>query len=628
MGNELYKLYNEENLRHEVFVKAAALGDLKTVKAMLHGDFPVDVDGKYHSAIAGDMTALYMASDQGNLTMVKVLLRAGANVHKKCGFSEWTPLHAACYRCRSVEVVEELLKAGANVNVKAADSVHDIDIREITPLLCLEHYFKQHPDAVMDENRLQIARLLLEAKCDVNNPKWLPNAIRRALRYDLDELLPLLLEYGAVIPKDVMYWCQPHTRVEKFATLFEHGWDVNAHCYHRRTALHYAAAYQRLDIVQLLLDHNADVSIVDRKRKRTPLMAAIVKEQNISRLGTAADEDQLAIVRLLLQQMALTNINLIDHQDHAGFTALHLAARGGSAPIVQEILNWKPNLFLQCRSRKETALHCTLSIHDSQSNQLEKLKCLFEHTNGYNSVEYNNLQNKNTDRYTVQTRAVKSSVYHNFLEQLSCIVRSKRRGDSNGNPPLPMAAKNLPNQDGHTVLQKAVACRDYHPFIEYLSSVIDVRIPDGNGDTALHMAAKNGLSGHFLNLLLLRGHHGVEAANVLNHQGRTALMEAIVERNSSAVMALCHVTEIDINITDDEDKTALHYAVRSNESLYVDMLLERDANILARDAKGNTPLALACRLHCYNDDELPTQLSMIFQLYRYGAAYGEQSNMI
>jgi len=125
--------------------------------------------------------------------------------------------------------------------------------------------------------------------------------------------------------------------------------------------------------------------------------------------------------------------------------------------------------------------------------------------------------------------------------------------------------------------------------------------------------------------LLLRGHHGGDAANVLNNQGRTPLMEAIRMRDTAAVMALARMTNV--NIADVEGKTALHHAIQMQDSMYVDVLLERGADISMRDVKGNTALALACFWHD-SEDDFTLRTSMLFQLYRYVVAYGEQSNMI
>jgi len=102
-------------------------------------------------------------------------------------------------------------------------------------------------------------------------------------------------------------------------------------------------------------------------------------------------------------------------------------------------------------------------------------------------------------------------------------------------------------------------------------------------------------------------------------------MEAIITDNTDAVMALCPMT--DINISDVEGKTALHYSVQKKKCMFVEMIVERGANVTVQDTKGNTALALASSLH-YSEDEFHLHLSLIFLLYKYGVAYGEQLNMI
>jgi len=547
----------------------------------------VDVDYRYGTMANGEpITALYEASERGSLAKVKLLLQAGADVNAICLHCKWTALHAACYN-QHVPVVEELLKAGANPNMTSANGE--------TPLLCLGSCIP--PRKKKQRAKLfEIARLLLEAKCDVNVRRHNGrNAMSLACLPDMEELAPLLVQYGATVPAHAFLQIE-NTSIDKVALLLEHGLNVNVQSEKDGfTALHFAAARKRVDLVQLLLDHNANVSIVGRKKKRSMLMAAILRHVKYylggemdPQLGKLiVDENQLLIVRLLLERIAATDKSLLDHQDSQGFTALHFAAQFRCQPLLQEILNWGPKLTLQSRRTKETALHSTLlgRVHhghehddNAQYDQLEKLKCLMEHTNGYSNADDRNLQ----------------------------------------------------DQDGRTVLQFAVTYhRPFLPIIEYLSGVVDVRIRDVNGNTALHLAAMHGLSEEFLTILL-RGHFGMEAVNIRNNDGRTALMEAVIKRNTAAVMALCPVTDID-NTDVVEGKTALHYAVQLKQSVYVDLLLERDANIRIRDVNGHTVLALACCWYDFDDDDdddIDYQLSMIFQLYRYGVAYGEHLNMV
>jgi len=184
------------------------------------------------------------------------------------------------------------------------------------------------------------------------------------------------------------------------------------------------------------------------------------------------------VVHLLLEHMSLMDKCLMDHQDAEGHMALHMAAQVGSQSLVEELLNWKPNLMVWCGKENDTALHSILSGYNphgpSQCKQLEKLKCFLEHINGYANAGYSTIQSK--ARYTI----------------LQCVMYHS-------------------------------AHPSWTPFLEYLSGVVDVRIQNVNRDTALHIATKKGLSKELLDILLC-GHHGMEAANIPNNKARMALM--------------------------------------------------------------------------------------------------------
>jgi len=107
------------------------------------------------------------------------------------------------------------LKAGANINMNAGANAKGGHFHETTPLLCLKHYFKKNYSAAFDDKQFQMAHLLLEANCDINNPACLSDTISPTLYYDLDELIPLLLGYGAFIPENVMWRCKPNARFKK-----------------------------------------------------------------------------------------------------------------------------------------------------------------------------------------------------------------------------------------------------------------------------------------------------------------------------------------------------------------------------------------------------------------------------
>ena len=66
----------------------------------------------------GKKTALFIASEQGNVAIVLAMLRAGANVNISCLKEKWLALHVAYSSSnQSTESIEELLKTRANVNM-------------------------------------------------------------------------------------------------------------------------------------------------------------------------------------------------------------------------------------------------------------------------------------------------------------------------------------------------------------------------------------------------------------------------------------------------------------------------------------------------------------------------------
>jgi uncharacterized protein len=71
------------------------------------------------------------------------------------------------------------------------------------------------------------------------------------------------------------------------------------------------------------------------------------------------------------------------------------------------------------------------------------------------------------------------------------------------------------------------------------------------------------------------------------------LVDAAKSRNSAAAVALL-AKRIDPNITEPDGTTALHWAVRYDETMLVERLIKAGANVNAANRYGVTPIALAC----------------------------------
>jgi len=265
------------------------------------------------------------------------------------------------------------------------------------------------------------------------------------------------------------------------------------------------------------MDHHADVSI-QNPSGRTALMEAVS-------IDTYTSDDQISVVRMLLERMNTVDKQLIDLRDLMGNTALHLAARYSSWQVIKELLNWGPNLFLQSR---HPALH--QAIHAvNESNLINNIRCLVEHANGYglNSI---NIQN-----------SLGRTVLHLAMERAS--------------------------------IDKSVK---YLSVIEYLSNKVDVSIQDVRGNMPLHIAMKCSKCSKIVQMLL-HSCHAPKVANTQNALGRMPLHEAILLNHANIVPVIGQIA--DVSLPCHTGKTALHYAVMKRATTCLDHLLMLNANV-------------------------------------------------
>jgi len=241
-----------------------------------------------------------------------------------------------------------------------------------------------------------------------------------------------------------------------------------------------------------------------------------------------------------------------------------------SLKVLQEILNWKPNLKIKSeRDRRLMALHMTVYkiTEDDTGERMDILRCLLEHPNGYGP---------------------------DYMFQ--------RVG----------------------ALRLAVGTKDYNlAAIEYLSNIIDVRSRDNGGNTVLHLAVRRHEGGKIVSVLL-RSPYAAEAVNIQNGSGKTVLHDAVIHCTDTDTV-LVIADKADVNMRDGDGKTPLHYAVQCLKPRYVSILLNRMADVSVRDGHGETAFVLAC---CGKQMHEQHQLSIIFALYCHGVTCGELPNMV
>jgi ankyrin repeat protein len=253
-----------------------------------------DDDGPARQQLTGGgLTALTLAARANSLDAVKTLLDAGVDVNQPTAYG-WTPLLVATQN-RFYQLGTYLLERGADPN-KANNGAW-------TPLyLAVDNRNIEggdYPVRKGDMSHLDFIKLLLEKGADPNarirdntdkrtvfTSMWLnedgATAFLRASQSSDLEVMRLLLAYGAdpkiMTVDDVtalqvaagIGWVEGNTyewsedaNVEAVKLLLALGVDPNIQAQTGRTALHGAGHKGRTEVIQLLVDHGADLAVHD-----------------------------------------------------------------------------------------------------------------------------------------------------------------------------------------------------------------------------------------------------------------------------------------------------------------------------------------------------------------------------
>jgi ankyrin repeat protein len=148
--------------------------------------------------------------------------------------------------------------------------------------------------------------------------------------------------------------------------------------------------------------------------------------------------------------------------------------------------------------------------------------------------------------------------------------------------------KNIYNQDpqaGNQRLKKLIETSNYETLKKLFEIGINPNSCDEHNNTLLHYASeKNDLitTGFLLSFNAL--------INAENHCGDTPLHIALKENSKACASLLIQNKNIDVNKSNTNKITPLHYAVMNRMLNVTEELLKRNAQIDAQDAAGNTPL--------------------------------------
>jgi ankyrin repeat protein len=301
--------------------------------------------GRQEPADGGGLTALVFAAREGDMDSARLLLEAGADVNQTTQYG-WTPLLTAVQN-RSYKLAAMLLEHGADPSIQNDGGWSPLYIATDNRNIEGGDYPTRRPDM----EHFELIERLLEYGADPNarmesstetrtifTHQWLyehgATPFLRAAQSSDTVLMNLLLEHGAdpsiatydnVTPlmvasgigwvEGVTYEWSEEQNVETVNMLIELGADVNAQdTLDHRTALMGAAHKGRPEIVQILVDHGADLAARDIGSRDSIHALAGVTWQAIDyadglvRVGVQsaiAHPETAALIRRLMEERGL-----------------------------------------------------------------------------------------------------------------------------------------------------------------------------------------------------------------------------------------------------------------------------------------------------------------------------------
>lgn len=454
------------------------------------------------------------------------------NINNPVTNTNETLLHVALKTPGNQELVQFLIENGANV--------HSEDTAGNTPL----HVALKTPG-----NDASI-KLLIKKEADVNKTNQMGMApLNIATQFDLSsgplnlvssffDYVTLLIENGANLKTSIpllsyAFICN-HQNIATY--LLKKGADINTQDENGMTLLHHAIGAQNQNAVEYLLKHGVNVNLANNDGQ-TLLQLAIVNSQ--SKIALTLVEKGAKIDSL----SSLQKVDLLK-------TAITMGKTSAADLIVQSIDLNKPD------AEGNTLLH-----EAAQTSGNEKLiQFLIEKRADVNQ--------ENNDQMTPLNYAA----LYSSLDSIKLLVE---KGNANLNTSFPLLSFEL--------------IRDHQDAAIYLlGKGADINGQDKDGNTLLHLAAKNRNSDKELKFLIEKGAN----VNAANAAGETPLEIAIINQNAA------HATLLLKNNANPNPsgRDLLHKAIETQYIYGIVPLLKYKGDLHAPNAEGKTPIDLAIEL--------------------------------
>ncbi|KAJ5710568.1 ankyrin repeat-containing domain protein [Penicillium malachiteum] len=330
-----------------------------------------DLSSQRDEAIS--FTPLQAAVKSGNITMARMLLRAGANIdgrpRKRYG---WTPVQL-CAAAGNQRLIEILMRKGGDINAPAGEFFGRTALQAAashSDVSVLSFLIEEGADpnglpadqkgltalqAAVKAANVEAVQLLLDAGANVNTDRKLTDGVTAiGLAFDItddvsrDEILGLLRRAGADykaakgldLASGLLHSAVRRRDVKTVQSLLESGKNSNiGYCrITKRTPLQQACYDGNEVIVRLLTDHGAQVN------------AAPWRAGGYTALQAASLQGHTTIAKLLLKLGA--NVNSLKSGD--GYSAVELAVKCSRYELIPLFLDSSPDAISSdaiCKAR-------------------------------------------------------------------------------------------------------------------------------------------------------------------------------------------------------------------------------------------------------------------------------------
>lgn len=254
-------------------VEAISRGDVKTVRAQLHGLTGVSIRVPQRKNRPARETLLMLAAEQGDLPIVRLLISLRANVNEINEFRQSALWYAV--RKNQIATVNLLLKSGTDPNQVTVDGdsiLHEVAAGSINVKI-LRSLIKNGADPRITNKlgcsalhiaafhgRTEVVQVLIRAGADVNHrDRHSQGPLTCAISRNHKDVATLLLKNGANprLQPEALGVAASEGHLQFVKMLIENGWDVRSKSHQGRTPLQHARIRKHKTVIGALTDAGA-----------------------------------------------------------------------------------------------------------------------------------------------------------------------------------------------------------------------------------------------------------------------------------------------------------------------------------------------------------------------------------